>query len=103
MKEIKAVVLGAVNKTLLAGVLAVTPVLSTLVADTIAPGQTLIKLDVVNAQVRAKNKQFEPRRLPGVSQDFAKDLTEVSSFLQPEEGSGLEPNPDKALEVLNRV
>lgn len=103
MKEIKAVVLGSVNKTLLAGVLAVAPVLSTLVADTVAPGQTYIQSNVAHAQVKAGNKQFETRRLPGVSQDFAKDLAEVSNFLQPEEGSGLQANPDKALEVLNRV
>lgn len=103
MKEMKAVVLNAVNKTLLAGVLALTPVLTTLVANSVVPEQAFIKLDVVEAQVRAKNKTFEPRRLPGVSQSFAKDLTEVSNFLQPEEGSGLKPSPDKALEVLNRV
>lgn len=105
MKEIKTVVLSAVNKTLLAGVLTVAPILSTLVADTVVPGQTYIQLDVAQAQVKAKNKTFEPRRLPGVSQDFAKDLTEVSGFLQPdpEVDPNAKPNPDKALEVLNRA
>jgi hypothetical protein len=65
MKEIKAVVLGSVNKTLLAGVLAVAPVLSTLVADTLAPGQTYVQLNVAQAQVKAKNKQFESRLCQG--------------------------------------
>jgi tetratricopeptide (TPR) repeat protein len=105
VKEMRAVVFGAVNKTLLAGVLAVAPLLSTLVADVVAPGQTYIQWNVAQAQVKAKNKTFEPRRLPGVSQSFAKDLTEVSGFLQPdpEVDPNAKPNPDKALEVLNRA
>lgn len=106
MKEIKAVVLHAVNKTLLAGVLVVTPVLSTLLANSLVPEQTLFTSGVAQAQVKAKNKTFEPRRLPGVSVDFSKDLTEVSNFLQPQEdknGKTAKPNPDKALEVLNNV
>lgn len=103
MKEIKTIVLSAVNKTLLAGVLVVTPVLSTLLANFVAPEQTLLQVGVAHAQVKAKNKTFEPRRLPGVSVDFSKDLTEVSNFLQPPEETKQQPNPDKALAVLNNV
>ena len=105
MKSFKSIVSTALNKTLLASVLAITPGVVTLVATSVAPSQTLIKFDVVEAQVKAKNKQFEPRRLPGVSQDFAKGLTEVGNLLQPpepEDGSKPPaPNPRKALEVLN--
>lgn len=104
MKNMKTAVLGNVNKALLAGMLAVAPVLSTLVVDVVAPNQTFINLGQAQAQVvKAKNKQFESRRLPGVSQSFAKDLTEVANFLQPEEGSGAEPNPRQAIQVLDRV
>lgn len=104
MKNMKTAVLGNVNKVLLAGMLAVAPVLSTLVVDVVAPNQTFINLGQAQAQiVKAKNKQFESRRLPGVSQSFAKDLTEVANFLQPEEGSGAEPNPRQAIQVLDRV
>lgn len=104
MKKMKTAVLSHVNKALLAGVLAVSPVVSTLVVDAVAPGQTLINLGQAQAQVvKAKNKQFESRRLPGVSQSFAKDLSEVANLLQPEEGSGVEPNPRQAIQVLDRV
>lgn len=105
MREMKEAMLGTVGKTLLVGVLAVAPMMSTLVADAVAPGQTYVKLGVAHAQVKAKNKTFEQRRLPGVSQDFAKDLIEVSSLLQPdlEVDPNAKPNPDRALEVLNRV
>lgn len=105
MREMKVAILGTVSKTLLAGVLAVAPIMSTLVVDAVVPGQTYVKLGVAHAQVKAKNKTFEQRRLPGVSQDFAKDLTEVANFLQPdpEVDPNAKPSPDKALEVLNRV
>ena len=105
MKSFKSIVSTALNKTLLASVLAITPGVVTLVATSVAPSQTLIRFDVVEAQVKAKNKQFEPRRLPGVSQDFAKGLTEVGNLLQPPEpddgSKPPAPNPRKALEVLN--
>lgn len=105
MREMKAAVMGAASKALLAGVLAVAPIMSTLIADAVAPGQTFIKLDIAQAQVKAKNKTFEPRRLPGVSQSFAKELTEVANALQPdlEKTPNAKPNPDAALAVLNRA
>ncbi len=102
-KVISAVLKGSFQKTLLAGVLLVVSVVSGMLADTVAPGQTLLTAGQAHAQVKAGNKTFEARRLPGVSQSFAKDLSEVSGLLQPEEGSGQQPNPDRALEVLNRV
>jgi tetratricopeptide (TPR) repeat protein len=103
MKDIKAVVLSSLNKTLIAGVLTITPVLSVLVADTLVPGQSFVTLGMAHAQVKARNKTFEARRLPGSSQSFNKDLSEVSNFLQPPEDSTDKPSPTKALEVLNRM
>ncbi|MGB3609258.1 MAG: hypothetical protein WA987_02685 [Cellvibrio sp.] len=105
MKSFTSIVSTALNRTLLASVLAITPGVVTLVATSVAPNQTLIKFDVAEAQVKAKNKTFEPRRLPGVSQDFAKGLTEVGNQLQPPEpekgGKAPDPNPRRALEILN--
>lgn len=105
MKSFTSIVSTALNRTLLASVLAITPGVVTLIATSVAPGQTLIKFDAAEAQVKAKNKTFEPRRLPGVSQDFAKGLTEVGNLLQPPEpeggGKAADPNPRRALEVLN--
>lgn len=105
MKPLKSFVSAALNKTLLAAALTVTPGVMTLMATSVSPEQVAIRFDVVEAQVKAKNKTFEPRRLPGVSQEFAKGLTEAGNFLQPPEpengGKAPEPNPRKALEVLN--
>lgn len=105
MKPFRAVVSTSLSKALLVSALVVAPGIITLASSAVAPGQTLIQFDVANAQVKAKNKTFEPRRLPGVSQDFSKSLSELSNLLQPpdpDDGSKpAAPNPRKALEVLN--
>lgn len=103
MKDAKAIVVSVFSKTLLAGALAVTPVMASLVATAVVPSQSVFTAGIAQAQVKARNKTFEQRRLPGVSQSFAKDLGEAANFLQPPEESGLKPNPDRALEVLNRM
>lgn len=103
IKLLKSAVIGTFGKAVLASSLFVAPVASVQLAEALAPGQKFLSGAQAFAQVKAGNKTFEPRRLPGVSQSFAKDLMEVSNFLQPPEESGEKPNPDRALEVLNRV
>src|SRR5690606_26484803 len=106
MKPFRAIVSGTLHKTMLAGLLTVTPAVATLVATSAFPTQTLIRFDVAEAQVKAKNKMFEPRRLPGVSQNVSKALTEAGNLLQPpeaEDGTQAKPNPRKAIEVLNNL
>src|SRR5690554_365550 len=106
MKPFRAIVSATLHKTMLAGLLAVTPAVVTLVATSAFPTQTLIRFDVAEAQVKAKNKTFEPRRLPGVSQSFAKGLTEAGNLIQPpeaEDGTQAKPNPRKAIEVLDNL
>ena len=106
MKPFKSVVSDTLNKTLLATLLAVAPGAATMLANSVSPGQSLIAFDVAEAQVKAKNKQFEPRRLPGVSQSFGKSLTEAGNLLQPpedENGKQPKPNPRKAIDVLDNL
>jgi tetratricopeptide (TPR) repeat protein len=103
IKLLKSAVLGSFGKVVLAGSLFVAPLVSVQLAESVVPGQSLFTGTQVLAQVKAGNKTFEARRLPGVSQSFAKDLTEVANFLQPPEESTEKPNPNKALEVLNRI
>lgn len=106
MKPFKAIVSGTLHKTMLAGLLTVTPAIATFVATSAFPNQTLVRFDVAEAQVKAKNKTFEPRRLPGVSQSFAKGLTEAGNLIQPpeaEDGTQPKPNPRRAIEVLDNL
>jgi tetratricopeptide (TPR) repeat protein len=101
MKQVFPAVSVALNRTLLAGLIAVSPVLVNNAVSTIAPD---FQLSVVHAQVTAKNKYAgqDQRKFPNVTEAFGKKITEAANFLQPQDES-VKPDPRKAMQLLNQM
>ena len=101
MKQVLPAVSVALNRTLLAGLIAVSPVLGNNVLSTVSSD---IQISVVHAQVTAKNKYAgeQQRKFPNVSESFGKKITEAANFLQPQEES-VKPDPRKAMQLLNQM
>lgn len=91
-----------VNKTLLATLLVASPALLSFTANSINPEQTVFSIGVVQAQVKAKNKQFEKRTLPGTSESVSKKLQEAYEFLQPADATK-KPQPKRVIEILSAI
>jgi tetratricopeptide (TPR) repeat protein len=101
MREVFPAVSVALNKTLKAAVLAVSPLLLGQIALTIAPQQSFFTSSLAQAQVRASNKhKDEQRKFPNVTESFGKKIQEAAAFLQPPEETKAKPDPRKAMEVL---
>lgn len=90
------------NKTLLATFLVASPVLVSFTANTINPSQTLFVSGVAQAQVKAKNKQFEKRTIPTVGESVGKKLQEAYDFLQPPPDKG-KPQPKRVIEIMTSI
>lgn len=101
MKQVFPAVSVALNRTLLAGLIAVSPVLVNNLALIVAPG---VQVSVANAQVTAKNKYAgeQQRKFPNVSESFGKKITEAANFLQPQDES-VKPDPRRAMQLLNQM
>lgn len=101
MRQVFPAVSVALNRTLLAGLIAVTPVLANNVLSTVAPG---VQVSVVQAQVKAKNKYAgaQQRKFPNVTESFGKKITEAANFLQPQDET-VKPDPRKAMQLLNQM
>lgn len=101
MKQVFPAVSVALNRTLLAGLIAVSPVLINNVTSTVAPG---IQVSMANAQVTAKNKfaNQQQRKFPNVTESFGKKITEAANVLQPQDES-VKPDPRKAMQMLRQM
>ncbi len=98
MKRVLPYVSVAFNNTLLAAILMVSPVLTGTVFK--AVGIEVGGIGIAEAQVTAKNKQFEKRKLASFGEATGKKVTEAYGLLQPEKGN---PNPTKALQILSAI
>ena len=102
MKQVFPAVSVALNRTLLAGLIAISPALVNNLSAVVAPG--VIQFSVANAQVTAKNKYAgaQQRKFPNVTESFGKKITEAANFLQPQDES-VKPDPRKAMQLLNQM
>lgn len=101
MKHVFPAVSVALNRTLLASVIALSPVMVNNFGEVVAPGA--LQISVANAQVTAKNKHAgEQRKFPNVSESFGKKITEAANFLQPQDES-VKPDPRKAMQMLKEM
>ncbi|WP_347331509.1 tetratricopeptide repeat protein [Marinimicrobium locisalis] len=100
----KATIAGTLNRSLLAAALVTAPAVSTVVADAFAP-EAAWTLGTAAAQelIRPASEPPEPRRIPGISQRLNEELSEVQSFIDPEEDSGQEPDLGEALNLLQEM
>jgi tetratricopeptide (TPR) repeat protein len=110
MKNVKSMLTGSFKKSLLATALFAAPALTGFVAYDVAPGQSLFIAGSAQAQsvkpMQPAAQKLKPRRLPGLSQSFIKDLQEVSDALDPSEeavAEGAKSDPRKALELVNKM
>lgn len=101
MRQVFPAVSVALNRTLLAGVIAVSPLFIGKAVETVAPG--LIEVSSAMAQVKAKNKHAgEQRKHPNLTESFGKKITEAAGYLQPVDET-VKPDPRKALQILNEA
>lgn len=101
MKHVLPAVSIALGRTLLAGVIAVSPLLVSRAIDAVVPGA--VEISSAMAQVKAKNKHAgEQRKFPNVSEAFGKKITEAANYLQPQDES-VKPDPRKAMQLLNEM
>mgnify|MGYP003577371884 FL=1 len=102
MRQVFPAVSIALNRTLLAGIIAVSPLFVGKAVDVVAPGALEISSAV--AQVKAKNKYAgeQQRKFPNVSESFGKKITEAANYLQPQDES-VKPDPRKAMQLLNEM
>lgn len=99
MKRPSSIVSTVLSKTLLASMLVVTPAVTSVMLSSAGFEPSFGQ---VEAQVKAKNKQFEKRKLEGMAESVAKKVQEAYDLLQPPEGKG-KPQPDRALQILNGI
>ncbi len=101
MRQVFPAVSVALNRTLLAGVIAVSPLFVGKAVEVVAPG--VIEISSASAQVKAQNKHVgEQRKFPNVSESFGKKITEAANYLQPQDES-VKPDPRKAMQLLNEM
>lgn len=101
MRQVLPAVSIALSRTLLAGVIAVSPLLVGKAINAIAPGT--VEISSAMAQVKAKNKHAgEQRKFPNVTESFGKKITEAANYLQPQDES-VKPDPKKAMQLLNEM
>src|SRR5690554_3089605 len=107
VNKVKAFIASTLNHSLIVSALMVAPAITASVAGLIAPEQTWLKVGNVQAQelIQPASESPAPRRIPGVSQDLIRQLTEVQVYLEPdpEEHPGREPDLDRAAEMLQRI
>lgn len=102
MKRALHKVCGLINKTCLATLLVASPAIVGFVANSINPEQNLFVAGTAQAQVKAKNKQFEKRTPPGVGESVAKKVQEAYEFLQPADPKN-KPQPQKVIQILSAI
>lgn len=101
MRQVLPAVSIALSRTLLAAVIAVSPLLVSKAIDAVAPGA--VEISSAMAQVKAKNKHAgEQRKFPNVSESFGKKISEAANYLQPQDES-VKPDPRKAMQLLNEM
>lgn len=101
MRQVFPAVSVALNRTLLAGVIAVSPLFIGKAIEAVAPG--VIEVSSAMAQVKAKNKHAgEQRKHPNLTESFGKKITEAAGYLQPVDET-VKPDPRKALQILNET
>lgn len=102
MRQVLPAVSIALSRTLLAGVIAVSPLLVSKAVDAVVPGA--VEISSAMAQVKAKNKyaKDQQRKFPNVSESFGKKITEAANYLQPQDES-VKPDPKKAMQLLSEM
>lgn len=100
MKRKLPIVSTVLSKTLLASVLVVTPAITSVVFTSAGLEPSFGQAE---AQVKPRNKQFEKRKLEGMSESVGKKVQEAYDLLQPPEEKKIKPQPDRALQVLNGI
>lgn len=101
MRQVFPAVSVALNRTLLASVIALSPLFLGKVIEAVAPG--VVEISAANAQVKARNKYAgEQRKFPNVTESFGKKITEAANFLQPQDES-VKPDPRRAMQLLNEI
>lgn len=101
MRQVFPAVSVALNRTLLAGVIAVSPLFIGKAIDAVAPG--VVEVSSAVAQVKAKNKHAgEQRKFPNLTESFGKKITEAAGYLQPADET-VKPDPRKALQLLSEM
>src|SRR5690554_5849286 len=99
MKKLFPAISATLSKTLLAGVVAVSPLMAAKAINALSPGA--VDFSSAQAQVTAKNKfAGEQRKHPNVTETFGKRITEAANFLQPSDPN-VKPDPNRALQILN--
>jgi tetratricopeptide (TPR) repeat protein len=105
--SIKSIAANAFSKTVLAAALVTAPALSSLAVNSIAPEQSWLVAGSVQAQelIRAAgpDPSAQPRRIPALTDTTFRRFAEVQELIQPEEGSGQEPDLNRALQVLRQI
>lgn len=104
MRQVFPAVSVALQKTLLASALLLSPVLVSFTAQQLQPESSLAALSAAQAQVTAKNKfAGEQRKHPNLSESFGKRIQEAANALQPPEDAKSDPDPRRALQILGEL
>ncbi|ROQ21377.1 tetratricopeptide repeat protein [Marinimicrobium koreense] len=105
VNKLQAFFAGTLNRSLLAAALITAPAVSTVVVNEVAPEASGWLQGSVMAQelIRPSSTPPETRRIPGISQRLNEELSEVQSFIDPEEDSGREPDLNEALRLLQEM
>jgi len=110
MKNVKSMISGTFKKSLLATALLAAPAITGFVAYQLVPQQSLFVAASAQAQnvkpMQPADKRPDPRRLPGLSQSFTKDLQKIGDVLDPSDedvAKGAKPDPKKALQIADGV
>jgi tetratricopeptide (TPR) repeat protein len=107
VNKVKAFVSRTLSHSLIVSALMVMPVVAASVVGVIAPEQAWLKTGTVHAQglIQPAAEPPAPRRIPGVSQDLIRRLTEVQSYLEPDpdEHPDREPDLDRAMQLMQRI
>ena len=101
MRQVLPAVSKALQQTLLAAAIVVSPAIVSSIAAQVAPGQQLLASGSAYAQVKANNKHAnEQRKFPNVTEAFGKRIQEAANELQPPDDSNKKSNPKAALAIL---
>ena len=105
VNKLQAFFAGTLNRSLLAAALITAPAVSTVVVNEVAPEASGWLQGSVMSQelIRPSSTPPETRRIPGISQRLNEELSEVQSFIDPEEDSGREPDLNEALRLLQEM
>lgn len=103
MKKLRLAVSNICQKAVVVTALLAAPAVSGFFATELFANQTLISAGSVQAAtpMQPATAKLDPRRLPGLGQSFVKKLQAAAIVFEPEEDSGEEGDPQRALQMLD--